>query len=329
MSKRHFFRSARIVVYFSIVHRIANFFSHRILIVFFCYRYYADGCNFKSLSGYVLRGGTTVQKIVQETSRVLWEYLQPEFMPIPTRQNWLEVAQRFYTLWNLPNCIGSVDGKHIRIKAPRNSGSTYINYKGYFSIVLLGVVDADGLFLTVDVGEYGRNSDGRAFQVSNFGQAMQRGDLNLPDPTPLPGETLLVPYYFVADEAFSLKKNLMRPYSRNQLTNERKAFNNRLSRARKSVECAFGMIRTKFCALATPVCCDPENVDTIIKSMCVLHNVIRSCDGKFSDPRFINRLIGTNINVQQPMEDPNVIREYLTTYVTTRSPILFQNRHNV
>ncbi|CAH1971907.1 unnamed protein product [Acanthoscelides obtectus] len=291
-------------------------------------RYYADGCSFKSLSTYVQRGSTTVQKIVQETSRVLWEYLQPEYMPIPTTQKWLEVAQRFYTLWNLPNCVGSIDGKHIRIKAPKNSGSAYINYKGYFSIVLMAVVDADGLFLTIDVGEYGRNSDGRAFQVSYFGQAMEQGNLNLPHPTPLPGETNMVPYYFIADEAFPLKKNLMKPYGRNQLTNERRAFNNRLSRARKSVECAFGMIRTKFSVLSTSVCCDPENVDSIIKAMSVLHNVIRKYDGKLVVPRFNNSLIGTNINVQQTREDPKIIREYLTTYMTTRSPVPFQNRHN-
>lgn len=243
-----------------------------LLLFYFCYRYYSDGCSFTSLSRYVLRGGSTVRQIVHETSSVLWECLQPEYMPVPTRQKWVEVAKRFYTLWNLPNCVGSLDGKHIRITAPINSGSTFINDKGYFSIVLLAVVDADGFFLTIDVGVYGRNSDGRVLQVSSFGQAMDLCDLDLPNPTPLPGETQNVPFYFVADEAFPLKRNIMRPYGRNQLTNERRAYNNRLSRARKSVECAYGMLASKFGGLYTPICCKPEYVDNIIKAMCVLRN---------------------------------------------------------
>jgi hypothetical protein len=155
---------------------------------------------------------------------------------------WVDIAQRFYTPWNLHNCTGSTDGKHIRIIAPPNSGSAFVNYKGFFSIVLLAVADADGLFVTVDIGEYGRNSDGRAFQCSGFGQAMQQERLHLPESAPLPAETQNIPYYFVADEGFPLKINLMKPFSRNQLTAERRIFNTRLSRGRKSIECAFGIL---------------------------------------------------------------------------------------
>ncbi|CAG4981930.1 unnamed protein product [Colias eurytheme] len=137
-------------------------------------------------------------------------------VPTLTEEMWLEVSQRFHTLWNLTNCVGSLDGKHIRIRAAPNSGSSYINYKSFFSIILLAVVDADGLFLTTDVGEYGRNGDARALQESNFGRALQQGELNLPAPSPLPGQTQNVPYYFVGDEAFPLKENSMKPYGREQ-----------------------------------------------------------------------------------------------------------------
>lgn len=248
-------------------------------------------------------------------------------MPIPDTRKWLEVAERFHNLWNLPNCVGSLDGKHIRIQAPPNSGSAYINYKGYFSIILLALVDADGLFITIDVGEFGRNSDGRAFQVSALGQAMQQGSLHLPDPAPLPGETQPIPYYFVADEAFSLTKNVMKPYSRNQLTNDRRIFNNRLSRGRKSVECAFGLTRTKFHCLSMPLCCEPDKVDDIIKAMCVLHNVIRRIDGKFTLSYLKNSLVG--MRTFGSTETAIDIREYLTNYFVNRAPIPYQDRHNV
>ncbi|KAJ4428191.1 hypothetical protein ANN_24206 [Periplaneta americana] len=89
-------------------------------------------------------------------------------MLTPSTEIWVDIAQRFYTQWNLPNCTGSIDGKHIRVKAPSNSGSAFVNYKGFFSIVLLAVADGDGLFVTVDIGEYARNRDGRAFQCSEL-----------------------------------------------------------------------------------------------------------------------------------------------------------------
>lgn len=163
---------------------------------------------------------------------MMWKTLQPELLPKPTGEKWLEVANRFDNLWNLPNCIGSIDGKHIRIKAPPNSGSAFHNYKRYFSIVLLAIVDADGLFITVDMGEYGRNCDGRALKESNFGKALVQGELNIPKPNPLPGEEEIIPFpfYFVGNEAFPLRGNLMKPFARNKLTNERRMYNYRISR---------------------------------------------------------------------------------------------------
>lgn len=309
--------------------RIIIFVNIYIWICSINYRYFADGCSFKSISIYFLKGKSTVRSIVYETCQILWEKMQPEYMPRPNKEKWVENAHRYYTLWNLPNCVGSVDGKHIRIRKPSNSGSEYINYKGYFSIVLMAVVDADGLFSCIDVGELGRNSDGRAFQVSNFGQCLQSGQLDLPNPAPLPGETQNLPYYFLADEAFPLLKNIMTPYKRHELTNDKRIFNNRLSRGRKSVECAFGMTRTKFQALSTVVCCDPSKVDAIIQAMCILHNIVRKHDGKMSQPRFQNNLAGESLNEQLREETPKNIRQYLTSYFVKRAPIPYQNRHNV
>jgi len=61
-------------------------------------------------------------------------------MPTPTEENWKLIAQRFYSLWNLPNCLGALDGKHIRIEKLPYSGSSNFNYKMYHSIVLSNLI---------------------------------------------------------------------------------------------------------------------------------------------------------------------------------------------
>ena len=103
----------------------------------------------------------------------IWDVLVPEFMPAPCMEDWLEIAEGFRHLWDFPNCVGSLDGKHVVIQAPDNSGSMYYNYKGAHSIVLLAVVDAHYLFRVVDVGGYGKASDGGSLYNSAFGEGLR------------------------------------------------------------------------------------------------------------------------------------------------------------
>lgn len=106
----------------------------------------------------------------------------------PTQEKWLEISQRFHERWNFPHVLGAIDGKHVRIRCPNNSGSLFFNYKHYFSIVLLAIVDADYKFLCVDIGSYGREGDSGIFQKSVFGQRIRNNSFNIPESTVLNGK---------------------------------------------------------------------------------------------------------------------------------------------
>lgn len=181
-------------------------------------------------------GRSTVADIVPSVAQAIWDFLVGEYMPVPKEEDWRYITAEFLERWDFPNCLGSIDGKHVVIQAPPCSGLQFYNYKGSYSVVLLAVVNANYCFRVVDVGAYGKGSDGRTLWDSAFGQSLQDGTLEIPQPASLPGAEDLgpVPHVFVGDEAFPLRPNLMRPYPGCQLPLPRpvRMFNKLLSRAR-------------------------------------------------------------------------------------------------
>ena len=227
-----------------------------------------------SLSFHFCVGVTTVREITTETWAVLWDVLHLPVMPPPDAEQRMNIATDFYTRFNFPLCLGAIDGKHIRIKKPASSGSLYYNYKGFFSIILLAVTDSQGKFVVVDVGWCGSNNDSGVFHKSVLGQSLAPGTLNLPTEGTIPQTDIKLPFVFVADDAFPLKDNIMKPFSHRQLTREKEVFNNRLSRARNVVEGSFGRVAMMWRLLQRPMDVQPNTATDIVKAITVLHNFI-------------------------------------------------------
>ena len=250
---------------------------------FVFYRYLATGDSFRTISFSYRVGHCTVARIVGEVCKVIWDCLVNEFMAVPKKDDWRAIADGFLQEWNFPNCVGSIDGKHVVVQAPSNSGSLYYNYKHTFSIVLLAVVDANLVFRMVDVGGYGRNSDGGTLSNSPFGQSLRDGTLDLAEDRVIPGaeDRGPMPYVLVADEAFPLRCNLMRPFPGTNLATGRRAFNYRFSRARLIVECTLRGPSLKEgikSVMGTTVCADGALISLriYIKHFCFLINSLES-----------------------------------------------------
>lgn len=191
------------------------------------------------------------------------------------QEEWLQIAEGFEKRWNFPHCLGSIDGKHCILQAPANSGSDYFNYKSTFSIVLLAVVDYNYNFVFADVGCQGRISDGGVFAHTTFCKKLYAGTLELPEESILPGRTEKVPYVFVADDAFALHKHILKPYGGVHENNSpKRIFNYRLSRARRIVENAFGILSSVFRVLRKPLLLKQDKATLVVLSCVYLHNFL-------------------------------------------------------
>lgn len=195
-----------------------------------------------------------------------------------TPEEWTKIADEFYSKWNFPNCVGALDGKHITIRCPKSSGSLNYNYKHTFSIVLLAMADADYRFTYIDVGCKGRISDGGVYNRSTLSQALESNCLNIPTSRCLPDSTEKTPFVILADDAFALKRYMMKPFNfRNQNLSER-VFNYRLSRARRMVESTFGIMASRFRVLRTTIELSEKNVKLCVLAICALHNFLIDSD---------------------------------------------------
>ncbi|XP_039748215.1 protein ALP1-like [Pararge aegeria] len=259
-------------------------------------RYLGTGCSFGELSYNYRLGKSTITGIVREVCKSLWNKLVNIVMPEATEDIWKTIARDFERYANFPNCIGAIDGKHIRVIKPVDSGSLYHNYKHYFSIVLLALCDANYCFTYVDIGAYGKSSDSAIFKNSVFYKRLTEKSLNIPTPKPISNVDLTpMPYVIVGDEAFGLAENLLRPYSGKCLPYEKRIFNYRLSRARRNIECTFGILANKWRIFHRPINVNIDFAEDIIKASCVLHNYVRTRDGlKFKDTLYNAPM--TNLN---------------------------------
>jgi len=231
--------------------------------------------------------------------------MQTLYLPQPTMEMWKLIAKDFEQIWQFPHYVGALDGKHILIKKPPNSGSSFYNYKHTFSVFLMALVDVHYKFISVDIGSMGRHSD--------YNQTL--------------------PFVFVADEAFPFCDNIMRPFSKRNITGnfENKIFNYRLSRARQTVECTFGILASRFRVFKKPSEIKIESVDNVIKAACVLHNNLRNeitisnnVQGE-SDIIPDNQLLPLGNNNSRSGSSAFLVRKKFTDYFNTEGSVPWQN----
>lgn len=224
-------------------------------------------------------GITTLSKIIHCVCHEIWVTFRNEHLKVLTVKDWEEISNGFEKQAHFPMCLGAIDGKHIRIENFPHAGSMNYNYKHFYSIVLLAVVDADYKFLYVDIGAYGKDCDSSILQKTEFWKRMKSGNLNIPQPRRLPGLDTKVPYVFIGDSAFPIEEHILKDFSNHNLSVTQRVYNYRLHRARLYVECAFGILSNKWRILHRPLNVSRKFSKNIVKATVMLHNIVRKRDG--------------------------------------------------
>ena len=200
--------------------------------------------------------------------------LQDTFIVVPkTAEEWLKIASGFEKRWNYPHALGAIDGKHIRIVKPDNGGSFYYNYKHTHSIILLAIAGPEYECLYADVGANGRVNDSGIWNKCSLLQAIEEETAKLPDDDFL-SNGIKMPYVFLGDDAFALKRFMMKPYPQQNLTPDKRLYNYRHSRGRRISENLFGILANRWQIFFTIIKLNPEFVKEIVLTTLILHNML-------------------------------------------------------
>ena len=114
------------------------------------------------------------------------------------------------------------------------------------------------------------------FGNTEFAQKLANNELRISVGKRLPNTEEVIPFVFLGDEIFALQHHFMKPFQRTYTGVQHKIFNYRLSRARMSIERAFGLLVSKWRIFKSLIAFYLEHIDSIIGACICLHNFLLS-----------------------------------------------------
>lgn len=220
--------------------------------------------------------------------------LFPHFVHLPdpsTIPHEISANPKFYPYFK--DCIGAIDGSHIKAFVPSSQQAQFRNRKGFLSQNILVACSFNLHFLYVLAGWEGSAADARVFQ-----DAIRKG-FNVPN-----GK------YYLADAGYPACSQLLVPYrgvryhlkewalGSSKPQNAQELFNLRHASLRNAVERVLGILKKRFPILDTGATYDFKSQVQIVLATCMLNNFIKVV-GTGEDDRLFERLYDEEVKKNQ------------------------------
>lgn len=241
----------------------------------------------------------------------LLQRVQIEYRVIqwPNREDQQEISRNF-AVHGFPGIIGCIDGSHIKINAPKDHPNSYVNRKGFHSLLLQAVCDHRMLFTDIYAGEAGSIHDYTLFRRSNLSRRILNGHVRFYNDS-----------HMVGDLAYRLTTFLLTKFKNNRDLNRReKNYNIILSKARVTIERAFAYLKGRFRRLKFLETIRLDLAVLLISTGCILHNICILNGDLVEDI-----LNGEEEVEQERLNNPNNLQDILDPDVDVQIAIIKRN----
>ena len=207
--------------------------------------YLADEGRMRKVSISFARGKATVSNIICRVTAVILEKLTKYVVLPKTKEEVEEHARNLYSRYGFCQCLGAVDGTHIKIKRSVDNPTDNVNRKGNFILNCQGTVGYKYCFIDVLIKWPGSVNDARMFGNSALNAMFKDGTIPKCERIIVGGEPA-VPVCIIEDPAYLLLPILMKEFSKGGKNCSKRFFGQPLSSARMIIECAFGRLKVQF-----------------------------------------------------------------------------------
>ena len=221
-------------------------------------------CSGNSLCGCVETYGiheSTASIIVREFCTAIDKHLKSLVIEKQSASTLRRMAAEFEALKGIPYVTGAVDGSHISIIAPPIDPTSYYCRKGYYSVLLQGIVDSKCQFWDYDFGWAGCCHDWTLFQNSDIGKRIKRSEL--------------LPYKLIGDATYPIRPWFYSPFQGENegLPRAKCHWNFIQSSTRMAVKRAFGILKGWWRIILKRVDMPLRHVPNLITACICLHNL--------------------------------------------------------
>ena len=219
-------------------------------------------------------GRTTVGEIVVEFCKAVCENFVDHISSYPPTPAEIERIVNGFEAMGFPQCYGAVDGCHIEIQPGNEDATEYFNFKGWYSTILFAACDYNSKFTYLNIGSAGKCNDSYIFEQSSLKKCHEHCQMFAQTCKSLSNTN--VPVLLIGDSAFRLSRYLMKPFPFNvSQAMKEKTFNYNLSKCRRTIENAFGQLKSRFRKIGRGLEVALHNCNVVIKACCLLHNFLK------------------------------------------------------